>query len=208
MMPAFPQAASGLTPDSIVVGYGFAGAPPRSRCSMCEASACRVALRRPRARSRVATLLEDLPIAGGVLAERLGRSRADIVNTIRLLDLPEEAIELIDAGELSKRHGKALLTELDHRVFYVEHLNDPPARRPPTDNEVSGVSVETAFGDSAAAKCRTPPLRSSAEPYFLGREGHLTGRPGDERMSTAKSNRSGSATIWPRDSSWSSRALV
>jgi ParB family chromosome partitioning protein len=62
----------------------------------------------------LATLLEDLRMTGGVLAKRLGRSRTDIVNTIRLLDLPDEAIALIDAGELSKGHGKALLTEPDH----------------------------------------------------------------------------------------------
>ena len=62
----------------------------------------------------LATLLEDLRMTGGVLAKRLGRSRADIVNTTRLLDLPDEAIELIDAGELTKGHGKALLTEPDH----------------------------------------------------------------------------------------------
>ena len=62
----------------------------------------------------LATLLENLRMTGGVLAKRLGRSRADIVNTVRLLDLPDEAIELIDAGELTKGHGKALLTEPDH----------------------------------------------------------------------------------------------
>ena len=62
----------------------------------------------------LATLLEDLRMTGAVLARRLGRSRADIVNTIRLLDLPDEAIELIDTGELSKGHGKALLAEPDH----------------------------------------------------------------------------------------------
>ena len=48
------------------------------------------------------------------LGARLGRSRSDIAHTVRLLDLPDEAIELIDAGELSKGHGKALLTEPDH----------------------------------------------------------------------------------------------
>ncbi|MGO9973756.1 MAG: ParB/RepB/Spo0J family partition protein [Solirubrobacteraceae bacterium] len=45
---------------------------------------------------------------------RLGRSRSDLVHTVRLLDLPDEAIELIDTGALSKGHGKALLTEPDH----------------------------------------------------------------------------------------------
>jgi ParB family chromosome partitioning protein len=62
----------------------------------------------------LATLLEDLRLTGGVLARRLGRSRTDIVNTVRLLDLPDEAIEMIDSGTLSKGHGKALLAEPDH----------------------------------------------------------------------------------------------
>jgi hypothetical protein len=51
---------------------------------------------------------------GTVVAKRLGRSRADIMHTVRLLDLPDEAIQLIDSGELTKGHGKALLTEPDH----------------------------------------------------------------------------------------------
>ncbi len=62
----------------------------------------------------LAVLLGDLRMTGAVVAKRLGRSRADIVNTVRLLDLPEEAIDLIDSGALSKGHGKALLTEPDH----------------------------------------------------------------------------------------------
>jgi ParB family chromosome partitioning protein len=62
----------------------------------------------------IVVLLEDLGVTGTVLAKRLGRSRADIVHTVRLLDLPDEAIHLIDAGVLTKGHGKALLTEPDH----------------------------------------------------------------------------------------------
>ena len=62
----------------------------------------------------IAMLLEDLGVTGTVLARRLGRSRADIAHTVRLLDLPDEAIHLIDAGLLTKGHGKALLSEPDH----------------------------------------------------------------------------------------------
>jgi ParB family transcriptional regulator, chromosome partitioning protein len=62
----------------------------------------------------LAVLLGDLRMTGAVVARRLGRSRADIVNTVRLLDLPDEAIDLIDSGALSKGHGKALLAEPDH----------------------------------------------------------------------------------------------
>jgi ParB family transcriptional regulator, chromosome partitioning protein len=62
----------------------------------------------------IAVLLDELDVTATALARRLGRSRSDLAHTVRLLELPDEAIELIDAGNLSKGHGKALLTEPDH----------------------------------------------------------------------------------------------
>lgn len=62
----------------------------------------------------IATLLDELHVTATDLARRLGRSRSDLAHTVRLLDLPDEAIDMIDAGELSKGHGKVLLTEPDH----------------------------------------------------------------------------------------------
>jgi ParB family chromosome partitioning protein len=37
-----------------------------------------------------------------------------VSNLIRLLDLPDEAIELLERGELTEGHGRALLTVEDH----------------------------------------------------------------------------------------------
>ena len=62
----------------------------------------------------IALLLDDLNLTAGRIASRLGRSRADLAHTIRLLDLPDEAIDLINTGALTKGHGKALLSEPDH----------------------------------------------------------------------------------------------
>jgi ParB family chromosome partitioning protein len=62
----------------------------------------------------IAALLDELGVTAATLARRIGRSRSDLAHTVRLLDLPDETIELIDAGTLSKGHGKALLTEPDH----------------------------------------------------------------------------------------------
>ena len=56
-----------------------------------------------------AALVEDLGLSKEELARRLGRSRSAISNLIRLLDLPDEALELIASGELSEGHGRALL---------------------------------------------------------------------------------------------------
>ena len=62
----------------------------------------------------IASLLDDLNVSRADLARRLGRSRSDLAHTVRLLELPDQAIDLIDSGRLTKGHGKALLTEPDH----------------------------------------------------------------------------------------------
>jgi ParB family chromosome partitioning protein len=56
-----------------------------------------------------AALVEDLGLSKEDLARRIGRSRPAVSNLIRLLDLPDEAIVLLEAGELSEGHGRALL---------------------------------------------------------------------------------------------------
>jgi ParB family transcriptional regulator, chromosome partitioning protein len=61
-----------------------------------------------------ATLVEDLGLTKQEVGRRVGRSRVAISNLIRLLDLPEEALELIERGELSEGHGRALLLCKDH----------------------------------------------------------------------------------------------
>ena len=43
-----------------------------------------------------------------------GRSRVAVSNLMRLLDLPDEVIELIEQGTLSEGHGRALLLAEDH----------------------------------------------------------------------------------------------
>ena len=56
-----------------------------------------------------AALVEELDVSKEELARRVGRSRPAISNLIRLLELPDEALELLEAGELSEGHGQALL---------------------------------------------------------------------------------------------------
>ena len=56
-----------------------------------------------------AALVDDLGLSKEELAQRIGRSRPAVSNLIRILALPDEAIELLESGELSEGHGKALL---------------------------------------------------------------------------------------------------
>lgn len=60
-----------------------------------------------------ATLVEDLGLSKEELARRLGRSRAAISNLVRLLDLPDDALDLLRSGELSEGHGRAILIAKD-----------------------------------------------------------------------------------------------
>jgi ParB family transcriptional regulator, chromosome partitioning protein len=100
----------------------------------------------------IASLLDDLHVTTALLARRLGRSRSDLAHTVRLLDLPDEAIELIDAGELSKGPGKALLTEPDRcrRRELAERAAE------------GGWSVRALEAEIARA---SRPPRRSAEPH-------------------------------------------
>jgi ParB family chromosome partitioning protein len=55
-------------------------------------------------------LLEDFGITQEHLAERLGRSRPQITNTLRLLRLPEAVQSRVAAGVLSAGHARAILS--------------------------------------------------------------------------------------------------
>ncbi len=43
------------------------------------------------------------------IAERVGRSRSGVSNILRLLELPDDVLELIASGALSEGHGRAIL---------------------------------------------------------------------------------------------------
>jgi len=59
----------------------------------------------------LSTLIDDLGVTQSALARRICRSRSDLANTLRLLDLPDQVLDLLDAGHLTKGHGKSLLRE-------------------------------------------------------------------------------------------------
>lgn len=61
-----------------------------------------------------AALVEELDLTREEVGLRVGRGRVAVSNLVRLLDLPEEVIELLDDGALSEGHGRALLLAEDH----------------------------------------------------------------------------------------------
>jgi ParB family chromosome partitioning protein len=60
-----------------------------------------------------ATLVEDLGLTKEEVGRRVGRSRVAVSNLIRMLELPDQAVAMIEGGELSGGHGRALLLAKD-----------------------------------------------------------------------------------------------
>jgi len=62
----------------------------------------------------VAALVEELGMTKKAVGRRVGRSRSAISNLLRLLDLPDSVLAMLEEGSLSEGHGRALLLAEDH----------------------------------------------------------------------------------------------
>jgi ParB family chromosome partitioning protein len=60
-----------------------------------------------------AGLVEELNLSREEVAKRVGRSRSAVSNLIRLLDLPDDVIDLLEERTLTEGHGRALLLAPD-----------------------------------------------------------------------------------------------
>jgi ParB family transcriptional regulator, chromosome partitioning protein len=63
-----------------------------------------------------AALVEELGLTREEVGLRVGRSRVAVSNLVRLLDLPDVVIEMLEQGALSEGHGRALLLAEDHEA--------------------------------------------------------------------------------------------
>jgi len=102
-----------------------------------------------------AALVEDLGLTKEELAKRVGRSRPAVSNLIRILELPDEALQMLEAGDLSEGHGKALLAAPGNDV----------RRRLARDAARGGWSVrETEEKVRLASQPKARPRRAAADP--------------------------------------------
>ena len=102
------------------------------------------------------TMIEDLGLTREALGRRLDQSRESISNHIRLLDLPDEVLALIDSGALTFAHGRALLLCDDHTV------RRDLARRAVAE-DWSKRQLEEAAKQAGAPRARKRPRRLSVE---------------------------------------------
>ncbi|MGH2907355.1 MAG: ParB/RepB/Spo0J family partition protein [Solirubrobacterales bacterium] len=61
-----------------------------------------------------AALVDEFDLTKEEVARRVGKSRVAVSNLIRLLNLPDEVIAMLEDGMLSEGHGRALLRAGDH----------------------------------------------------------------------------------------------
>lgn len=64
-------------------------------------------------------LMDDYGMTQENLAERLGKSRSTIANTLRLLQLSPDVITLISEGKLTAGHARALITLPENKQLYI-----------------------------------------------------------------------------------------
>jgi ParB family chromosome partitioning protein len=63
-----------------------------------------------------AALVDELGLSKEEIGRRVGRSRAAISNMVRLLELPDDVLEMLESGELSEGHGRAILQVRDRNM--------------------------------------------------------------------------------------------
>jgi len=66
------------------------------------------------------SLIEEFNLTQDEVADKLGKSRPAVANTLRLLTLPEEVIKYIEEGKLSAGHARTLLgLDNDNQIIEI-----------------------------------------------------------------------------------------
>ena len=141
-----------------------------------------------------AALTEELGLSREEVGQRVGRSRVAVSNLIRLLDLPDEVLELIEAGSLSEGHGRALLVAPDHgdrrRLAWEAVQHGWSVRE--VEQRARTTRPDTGGATAPPRRRRTPDLHPDQEAAIveindrleaaLGREVQVTATAGGYRV--------------------------
>ena len=112
--------------------------------------------------------MDEFELSLGEMAERVGRSKPSVSNRLRLLELPDDVLAMLERGELTEGHARAVLAVPDHEG----------RRRLAREIVQKGLSVRAAeraarWAGANAQAAEAPPGRPGAR------------RPGAEGRSSA-----------------------
>lgn len=107
-----------------------------------------------------AVLQDEFGLGLGDVAEQVGRSKPAVSNRLRLLDLPEDVLGLLERGQLTEGHARAVLAVPDHEG----------RRRLARRIVRQGMSVRAAERAARWAGARTKPRRAQpVDPVLAAR---------------------------------------
>ncbi len=127
-----------------------------------------------------AMLVEDLGLTKEELGRRVGRSRVAISNLIRLLDLPDETLDLIQSRELSEGHGRAILLCKDHAQRRRLARDARDGAWSVRETERRAREAEHGQSDEAGRAARMRPLHPDLEQALAAGEDALSAALGQE----------------------------
>ena len=127
-----------------------------------------------------ARLQDEFGLSHADVALAVGRSRTTVVNATRLLGLPDEVLELIESGELSEGHGRALL-----------QIEGQEERRTAARAVVAGALSVRQTEALARTQGRSAPRRAATAPDWYDAE--LANDAVDGALPDARHRRTGRA---------------
>ena len=155
-----------------------------------------------------ARLQDEFGLSHAEVAIAVGRSRTAVVNATRLLGLPDEVLELIERGELSEGHGRALLqiegqderreAARGGRRRQAERAPDrgagahagPHRSAPRGDRRPTGTTPSSRTTPSTASTARSASPRASRPTAPAAASSCACARPSSSRVSSSASRRS------------------
>ncbi len=133
-------------------------------------------------------LLEDFGITQDELAKRIGRSRPQVTNTLRLLRLPVKVQQRVAAGVISAGHARAILSVTD--AAGQERLADKII-----NEDLSVRAAEAAASMMAGAKPKKPKAKPGSRADHFASIAEKLGDKLDTRVSVALGKTKGTITI-------------
>lgn len=120
-------------------------------------------------------------------AERVGRSRPAVANSLRLLNLPDEVREMTKAGDISAGHARALLgfTDKEEMKKTAEEIKD---------HDLSVREIEKRIRDSQKQKQKKAPRKKPVDVFYSEAELALSEALG-RKVKVVKSRKGGHLEI-------------
>jgi ParB family transcriptional regulator, chromosome partitioning protein len=115
-----------------------------------------------------AVLVDEFDLGLGEVAERVAKAKPTVSNRLRLLELPDDVLAMLERGELTEGHARAVLAVPDHEG----------RRRLARQIVRSGMSVRNAERAArwAGAKRKQPRARANIDPALAERVGAAAAR--------------------------------